>query len=87
MMATGTQNELSGFHDFPSRKLTSGAVQLSPQEALDLWREEHPGTDDFSNNVGVLREALADMEAGDHGLPLDEFDCKFRQRHSVPPGT
>jgi hypothetical protein len=87
MMATGTHDELSSFHDFLSRKLTSGAAQLSPEEALDLWRAEHPDGDDFSNNVAALREALADMEAGDHGLPLEQFDRKFRQRHAIPPGA
>ncbi len=87
MMATGTQDELSNFHAFLSRKLASGATQLSPEEALDLWRVEHPDADDYSGNVAALREALADMEAGDQGLPLDQFDRKFRQRHSIPPGA
>ena len=84
MMATGTQGELSGFHDFLSGKLTSGTAQLSPEEALDLWRAEHPEANDFPNDVAALREALADMEAGDDGLPLEEFDRKFRQRHAIP---
>ncbi len=87
MMATGTQDELSSFHDFLSQRLTSGAAQLSPEEVLDLWRAEHPAADDYSNHVAALKEALADMEAGDHGLPLEQFDRKFRQRHSIPPGA
>ena len=86
-MATGTQDELSSFHDFLSRKLTGGAGRLSPEEALDLWRAEHPAADDYPHDVAALKEALADMEVGDHGLPLDQFDRKFRQRHSIPPGA
>ena len=41
----------------------------------------------FSRHTAALSEALADMEAGDHGIPLEEFDRKFRQRHSIPPGA
>jgi len=28
---------------------------------------------------------LADMETGDRGLPFDQFDRKFRDRHSIAP--
>jgi hypothetical protein len=87
MMATGTQDELSNSHDFVSQKLATATAQLSPEEVLDLWRAGHPAADDYPNNVAALQGALADMEAGDHGFPLEQFDRKFRQRHSIPPGA
>jgi hypothetical protein len=87
MMATGTQDELSNFHEFLSQKLRCSPARLSPEEVLDLWRAEHPAVDDYPNDVAALKEALADMEAGDHGTPLEHFDRKFRQRHSIPPGA
>jgi hypothetical protein len=86
-MATGTPDELSSFHDFLSQKLTSGAARFSPEEVLDRWRAENPAADDYPDNVAALKEALADMQAGDHGMPLEQFDRKFRQRHSIPPGA
>jgi len=86
-MATGTPDELFSFHDFLSQKLTSGAARLSPEEVLDMWRAENPVADDYPGNVAALKEALADMEAGDHGMPLEQFDGEFRQRHSIPPGA
>jgi uncharacterized protein with von Willebrand factor type A (vWA) domain len=86
-MATGRQDELSNFHDFLSQRLRSSGARLSPEEVLDLWRAEHPAADDNPNDVAALKEALAEMEAGDHGLPLEHFDRKFRQRHSIPPGA
>jgi hypothetical protein len=46
---------------------------------------EHLAVNDFPNDVAALKEALADMEAGDRGVPLEEFDDKFRQRHSISP--
>ncbi len=85
MMATGIQDELYSFHAFVSRKLTDDASQLSPEEVLDLWRTENPAADDYPNHVAALKEALADMEAGDHGMPLEEFDRDFRLRHAIPP--
>ena len=86
MMATGAQDELSSFSDFLSQELASGAARLSPEEVLDMWRAEHPSADDYPNDVAALKEALADMEAGDQGMPLEQFDRTFRQRHSIPPG-
>jgi hypothetical protein len=87
MMVTGTQDELVNFHEFLSQKLRSSAARLSPEEVLDLWRAEHPVADDYASDAAALQEALADMEAGDRGIPLEEFDRKFRQRHSIPPGA
>lgn len=45
----------------------------------------NPNPDDFADAVHALRDALADMEAGDCGVPLDEFDREFRRRHGLPP--
>ena len=87
MMANGTQDELSSFRDFLSQELAGGAARHSPEEVLDLWRAEHPAADDYPYDVAALKEALADMEAGDQGMPLEQFDRTFRQRHSLPPGT
>ena len=35
------------------------------------------------DTVQALREAIADMEAGDTGVPLDQFDQEFRARHKM----
>jgi hypothetical protein len=35
------------------------------------------------DTVQALREAIADMEAGDTGVPLDQFDQEFRARHDI----
>ncbi len=84
-MATGTKEELSSFCDFLSQELANGVARLSPEEVLDMWRAEHPVADDNPNHVVALNEALADMESGDRGMPLEQFDRTFRQRHSIPP--
>ncbi len=83
-MATGTRAELISFHRFLSEKLTDEGAHLSPEEAVDLWRAEHPAPDEGASDVAAVKGALADMEGGDRGLPLEEFDRKFRDRHSIP---
>jgi putative addiction module CopG family antidote len=35
-------------------------------------------------DVTAIREALADLEAGDRGIPFDEFVDEFRRRHHIP---
>jgi hypothetical protein len=60
--------------------------QLSPEEALELWRTEHPANDEFGDSVAALREALADMAAGDEGVPFADFDREFRMRRNLDVG-
>lgn len=84
-MAGGVESELGGFHRFIGEKLTNAGTGLSPEEALELWRAEHPSPDEFAESVAAIREALADMEAGDSGTPFEEFDRQFRQKHGIAP--
>ena len=44
-----------------------------------------PKTFEEEDVVEVLREGLAALQAGDRGVPLEEFDRDFRQRHGLPP--
>jgi hypothetical protein len=38
----------------------------------------------LADDVAAVRESLADMAAGDNGVPLDEFDREFRAKHGLP---
>lgn len=78
-MSGSVDSELSSFHRFISEQLNVGRGDVSPEEALDLWRMQHP--DDEA--VLAVQEALEDMEVGDEGMPLEEFDRDFRQRHGL----
>ncbi len=82
-MATDDANELASFHHFLGQRLAASHGDLSPEEALDLWRAEHPQSVEFAESVAALREALADMEAGDTGVPIEEFDRDFRHRRNL----
>jgi hypothetical protein len=82
-MSTDTHQELLNFHHFVSEQLNSGQPCLSPEEALEVWRLQNPSEEEFEEDVEAIREALADMEAGDTGRPFEEFDREFRKRHGL----
>ena len=75
--------ELAQFQQFISDRLENGP-SLSPEEALDLWRAENPKADEFTDTVRALQEALTDMDGGDRGITLEEFDRAFRRGHGLP---
>jgi hypothetical protein len=82
-VATFVSNELEEFHRFVAEKLAKGEASLSPEAAVDQWRELHPTSEDLAEDVAAVKEALADMVAGDQGIPLAEFDQEFRAKHGL----
>jgi hypothetical protein len=84
-VATSLSNELAQFHRFVADKLAKGEASLSPEAAVDQWREMHPASDDLAEDVAAVKEALADMAAGDVGISLDTFDQEFRAKYGLPP--
>ena len=81
-MSVDRAAELARFQQFIVDRLGKGE-SLSPEEALDLWRIENPDPADLTSSVEALQEALAEMDGGDTGMPLAEFDRTFRVRHGL----
>jgi hypothetical protein len=81
-MSCDSDGELASFLRFLGEKLAQ-KVDMSPEEALDIWRTNHPLAED--DDVAAVNEALAEMEAGDTGVPFAEFDRQSRARHQLPP--
>lgn len=79
-MATDPHSELAQFQQFVGQHVQSG-TPLSPEEVLDLWRIEHPQS--LDDDAIAIRQALADFDAGEMGVPLDEFEREFRRRHGI----
>jgi hypothetical protein len=75
--------ELTSFHRFLTARLSQFGDATTPEEALDMWRAMNPTSKDFEENVGAIRESLQDLEAGDSGVGLKEFDTEFRARHKI----
>ena len=82
-MSGNIECELASFHNFLSEQLQHAGGGISPEEALDLWRSQHPAADDFEETVAAVKEALQDMEDGDCGIAFEEFDREFRARHNI----
>ena len=82
-MLSDAQGELASFHQFVAVKLSENRADLSPEDVLDLWREEHPIPDEHDDATAALKEALASIAAGDPGVPFEEFEREFRMRHGI----
>ncbi len=77
-------NGLVSFHRFIAISLEAGDSSLTPEEALDLWRAQNPLPKDLEETKVALDEALRDMESGDRGVPLEQFDREFRNQRNIP---
>ena len=40
-------------------------------------------TDQFPSDLEAVKQAIADMEAGDRGVPFDQFVDEFRKKHNI----
>ena len=83
-MSVQVQNELRDFHVFVGEQLARNPNGLTPEDALDLWRDQHPFPEDMAESVKAIREALDAMDAGDTGMTVDEFERRFRDKHGLP---
>ena len=75
--------DLASFHRFISIRLEVGDPALTPVEALDLWRSENPSRAEFAETTAALQEAIREMESGDAGVPLGDFDREFRDGRGI----
>ena len=40
--------------------------------------------DKHADDVAAIQEALDDLTSGDKGMPFEDFDREFRERHHLP---
>jgi hypothetical protein len=83
-MADFQANDLIRFQRFIAITVETGDQFLTPEEVLDVWRAQNPLPKDLEETKSAIEEALRDMEAGDHGVPLGEFDRNFRIQRNIP---
>ena len=82
-MATHLPGELDAFGRFIVEQIDQGRSDLSPEECLELWRAEHPSPEELNESTAVLKQAIADMEAGDRGRPAREVIDDLRRKHNL----
>ncbi|HVC95315.1 MAG TPA: hypothetical protein VND64_16585 [Pirellulales bacterium] len=54
-MSTEIASELSSFHRFIAERLDQGETDLSPEQALDIWRASHSSPAEYDETVAALR--------------------------------
>ena len=74
-MGVTSKNELNDFHDFLAEQLANNGSQLTPEQALAMWRER-------ADTIAAVREGLDAVAAG-RTKPLADFADDFRQRHGI----
>src|SRR5687767_941373 len=79
-MSIGLATELQEFSLFVQAKLIAGQTDLSLEEALDLWREENRTEEEIEEDVRAIQVALDQMDAGERGMPADEFAKQLLER-------
>lgn len=70
-MSTSKQ-ELDDFYKFASSYMEGDEADLTMDELCHLWQAEKPTPEEYADCVAALKEAIADMEAGDRGEPVEE---------------
>jgi hypothetical protein len=83
-MATERANDLRAFRDFANAKLSNGGAEVTLDEALGLWEIENASEDERAATVHAVSEALADMRAGDTGVPARDFLAEIRRKYNLP---
>lgn len=75
-MATQLPTDAECFHDFLGTQIENGGRELSPEELLAYWRQEH------AEAVEDIRQGLRNMEAG-LGRPFEEVDAEMRKKYGI----
>jgi hypothetical protein len=81
-MATERANDLHAFKHFIDEQLAGENVP-TVDEVPARWGSENETAEDKSATVQALREALADMDAGDTGVPVTEVLHELRGKHHL----
>jgi hypothetical protein len=80
-----TINELRQFYEFLGQRLQAGEADLSPEAALDLWRDEDSRSDEIdADAVRAIEEAIEGVRQGKPCKTLNEFERDFRAAKGLP---
>ena len=78
-----SRDELERFHKFSLELIQRGEIDWTWRDLLDAWRRQDPDSPERLADLAAIREAIADMEAGEVGRPFEEFDREFRRQHNI----
>lgn len=75
-MATQLPTDLEVFHDFLGQQIENGGRELSPEELLAYWRQEH------AEAVEDIRQGIKDLEEG-RFRSFEEVDADMRRKYGI----
>lgn len=78
-----TKAQIDSFYSFASHQITNGGASLSIDDLYELWRVENPLPEELAESVSSVNAALADMEAGDTGMAVDEHLARLRSKYQL----
>jgi hypothetical protein len=82
-----SKDELDRFHQFCLEQIQRAEIDWTWRDLLDAWRRRDPNSAEYQADLAAIREALADRDAGDEGVPYDEFMKQFRHENKARYGT
>ena len=83
-MATERANDLYAFKSFVDQQFSNGANVPTVDEVLTRWELENESEEDRQADAHAIREAIADMDAGDRGVPAREVLAELYRKHNLP---
>ena len=81
-MSIERANDLHAFKSFIDEQLAAETVP-TVDEVLARWDSENETAEGRGSTVQALKEALADMDAGDTGIPVREALAQLRSKHHL----
>ena len=82
-MQTTSSTELEEFHRFVGDQLRQHVESLSPEVALELFRQQQMTAEELTSSTRAVERALAQADRGE-GVPLDEAMQGLREKHGLP---
>lgn len=78
-MSTATHSQLIEFRDFLNAKIAAGPADMSPEEALDEFRDQMT-PQELEESVAAIRESLAEIQSGSQGKVLSVYLSELEDR-------
>jgi hypothetical protein len=75
-------NDLHAFKDSIDNQL-AGQTVPTVDEVIARWDSENEAAEEKAATVLALREAFADVDAGDTGIPAHEALLELRRKHHL----
>ena len=75
-----TLKDIRSFSHFAEQQLSSADPEPSIDELFDMWRAANPPANELAESVNAVKAAIAEMEAGDNGIPAHEHLARLRSK-------